>query len=217
MATQRNFTDEQLIEMLMNGGRSHEQATDYLLKTYSLVIQRFVTRHGGSAEEAEEILLETILETVRNISAGKFILDKPIAAYMRTIYGRKLIQTVYRKGKVEKNTLFSLQNSDDNDIAESWDILRKQENPFEAIYEAELKTKIGQAVNHLKAKCIRVIQLTFLHWSMTEIGETMIAEGFIEPNSNPQDAAKNQYKRCKDALKNIIEQQYPELINYYKN
>lgn len=211
------MTDEQLIIMLQKGGRDYEKATDYLLQTYQIIIKRFVTRHGGSPEEAEEILLETVLETVKNITAGKFTLDKPIAAYMRTIYGRKLIQTVYRKGKVEKNTLFSLQNSDDSDIAESWDILRKQEDPFDAIFDVELSAMIGNAILQLKEKCTRLIQLTFLHWSMTEIGETMIAEGFMDASSNPQDAAKNQYKRCKDALKSIIEQQFPELIAYYKN
>lgn len=211
------MTDEQLILMLQKGGRDYEKATDYLLQTYQTIIKRFVTRHGGSPEEAEEILLETVLETVRNITIGKFTLDKPIAAYMRTIYGRKLIQTVYRKGKVEKNTLFSLQNSDDSDIAESWDILRKQEDPFDAIFDVELSAMIGSAILQLKEKCTRLIQLTFLHWSMTEIGETMIAEGFMDASSNPQDAAKNQYKRCKDALKSIIEQQFPELIAYYKN
>lgn len=211
------MTDEQLIVMLQKGGRDYENATNFLLQTYQFIIKRFVTRHGGSPEEAEEILLETVLETVRNITAGKFTLDKPIAAYMRTIYGRKLIQTVYRKGKVEKNTLFSLQNSEDNDIAESWDILRKQEDPFDAIFDVELSAMIGKAILQLKEKCARLIQLTFLHWSMTEIGETMIEEGFIDANSSPQDAAKNQYKRCKDALKSIIEQQFPELIAYYKN
>lgn len=211
------MSDEQLIVMLQNDSRSYEKATDYLLQTFQPIIKRFVIRHGGSLEEAEEILLETVLETVRNVKAEKFTPDKPLAAYMRTIYGRKLIQTVYRKGKVQKNTLFSLQNSEDNDIAESWDILRAHEDPFEAIHQVELSEMVTKAIALLKEKCTRLIQLTFLHWSMTEIGETMIAEGFIDANSSPQDAAKNQYKRCKDALKTIVEQQFPELISYYKN
>jgi RNA polymerase sigma factor (sigma-70 family) len=199
------------------GGRSLERATHYLLSTYQPQIRQFVLRNGGSAEEAEEILLETILETIRNISQGRYQPDKPIAAYMRTIYGRKLIQTVYRKGKVEKNTVFAIHNQEDSDIQEQWDTLSKDEDPFAFLYEQELKDKIDQAIAQLKPKCKRLIALVFLQNNMSEIGETMIAEGHMEKGSNPQDAAKNQYKRCKEFLKTVIETQYKELIDYYKN
>lgn len=211
---QNNYSDEEIIAMIQQGGKSCDLASDFLYRKFKPIIYSFARKHGAKAEDMVDIFAETLSSCILNIMQGKFTLDRPLGVYMSVIYTRKTIKYCFRQEKSVKNVVSSLQNSDDSDILKTID-LNSMEDPYDAILQEELRSKMHEALTFLQDKCRLLFQLTFNNTSMREIGELFIEKGLIQADSEPENAAKSQHKRCKSDLKHLISSKYPELVGYY--
>lgn len=213
---QKNYIDEEIIAMIQQGGKYCDLASDFLYRKYKPIIYSFARKHGAKEEDMVDIFAETLSSCILNIVQGKFTLDRPLGVYMSVIYSRKTIKYCFRQEKSVKNVISSLQNSEDSDILKVID-LNNMEDPYDAILQEELRSKMHDALTYLQEKCRLLFQLTFNNTPMREIGELFIQKGLIQAESEPENAAKSQHKRCKTDLKNLIVTKYPELVDYYLN
>lgn len=211
-----SYSDEEVVKMIQQGGKSCDAASDFLYQKYKPIIYSFARKHGAKEEDMVDIFAETLSSCILNIMHGKFTLDRPLGVYMSVIYTRKTIKYCFRQEKSVKNVISSLQNSDDSDILKAID-LNNMEDPYDIMLQNELKAKMHEALAYLQEKCRLLFQLTFNNTSMREIGELFIQKGFIQANSEPENAAKSQHKRCKSDLKDLISTKFPELVDYYLN
>jgi RNA polymerase sigma factor (sigma-70 family) len=208
------YTDEAVIQMIKKGGASCDQASEFLYRKFKPIIYSHARSQGAKQEDMVDIFAETISSCILNIIQGKFILDQPLGVYMSVIYKRKTIKYCFRQAKSIKNVVSSLHFSEESDIQRSIDI-KHLEDPYDALLQTELRAKMQEAINHMQEKCRLLFELTFINTPMLEIGNTFIEKGFIQANSDAENAAKSQHKRCKSDLKQLISKRYPELIEYY--
>lgn len=211
---QHTYSDEAIVTMIQQGGNACELASGFLYRKYKPIIYSFARKHGAKEEDMVDIFAETLSSCILNIMNGKFTLDRPLGVYMSVIYSRKTIKYCFRQEKSVKNVISSLQNSDDSDILKAID-LNSLEDPYDIMLQNELKAKMHEALSYMQEKCRLLFQLTFNNTPMREIGVLFIEKGFIQANSEPENAAKSQHKRCKADLKQLIVNQYPELVDYY--
>jgi RNA polymerase sigma factor (sigma-70 family) len=211
---QENYSDEEIVAMIQQGGKSCELASDFLYRKYKPIIYSFARKHGAKEEDMVDIFAETLSSCILNIIKGKFSLDRPLGVYMSVIYTRKTIKYCFHQEKSVKNVISSLQNSEDSDILKVID-LNNMEDPYDSIMQEELRSKMQEVLAFLQEKCRLLFHYTFQNMAMREIGELFIAKGFIQAASEPENAAKSQHKRCKNDLKQLIISKYPELVDYY--
>lgn len=210
------YSDEEIVAMIQRGGNDCERASDALYRQFKPIVFSFARKHGAKEADTIDIFAETLSSCILNIIQGKFTLDRPLGVYMSVIYARKTIKYVYRQEKNIKNVVSSLQNSEDSYILNEIDI-QHLEDPYDAILQEELRAKMQRAIQHLQEKCRLLFEMTFNNTPMREIGEIFIKKGLIQAESEPENAAKSQHKRCKADLKGLIVAKYPELVEYYLN
>jgi RNA polymerase sigma factor (sigma-70 family) len=211
----KNYSEEQIIQMIQNGGLDCENAYNALVRHFEPIIFAFASRHGANKTDAEDIAAETFTAVTMNIIRKKYSPERPLGVYFKVIYARKTIKYVHRKDGTLKNIVSSLQNSEDSDILNGVN-LSNLSDPYDAILNDDLQFQMQRAIQHLQEKCKILFDLTFLNYKMKEIGEKLLEKKLIEVGSNLEDAAKSQHKRCKEGLKEIIKNKYPELVNYHK-
>ncbi len=212
----KKYSDEEIVTMIQRGGKDCELASDALYVHFKPIVLSFARKHGAKEADAIDIFAETLSSCILNIIQGKFTLDRPLGVYMSVIYARKTIKYVYRQEKSVKNVVSSLQNSDDSYILQEID-MQHLEDPYDAMMQEELRAKMQRAIQHLQEKCRLLFEMTFNNTAMREIGEIFIKKGFIQADSEPENAAKSQHKRCKADLKGLIVAKFPELVAYYLN
>lgn len=213
----KNFSDQQILEIMSKPDERQQAVFDWLSDFYEPIISNFARRHGVRDLYVEEVVVETLTGVFVNLSQNKVKLEPTLNAYISKIYLYKTLKYSVRSGKTIQNTYNSIQNSEDSDILQSINTtIELPKDPYAILAEKNLVTLMHQAIGFLEQKCVTLFHLSFDDYSMREIGNQLIKENLLSTDSNVEDATKSQHQRCKQKLKNIIKERFPELVNYYR-
>ena len=189
-----NFTDQELVEMILTKTRQN-MAITLLYRQYYGVLENYILQNSGSSDDAADIIQEVMLIFVQMISEGKFRAESSIKSFLYSIC-RNLWITELRKRKSSAARHEKYEESTekvDSDVSES-------------IAKTESLKYIMGLFQELGDKCKQILQLFYYEeLPMKEICEKL--------DFSSEQVLRNKKYKC---LKSLIEktQDSPQV---YKN
>lgn len=174
--------DDNIVEAIQKAHSDESKAIKALLDRNAQSIISFVKRHGGSNEEAEDVLMEGVTELVFNIKKNKYKGTGSLNAYLSRIC-KYIWYQKYRSGKIDKNQ----EEIKDVYLSESFTI--------------ELDDKKGildTVLNQIGSTCKQILILWSQSFNMKEIQSQM-------EYASPQ-VAMNKKSKCIKKLMNLVNQ-----------
>lgn len=185
------LTNEQLLTHLREGGKKEDRALRQLLKEHSGKIKAFIVNHGGSSNEAEEVLYDAVTALTFNVRQGKFNEGSAVGTYLFAIAKRMWYKQFERKMKQKVN----LEKYKD------WNDEQVDYQDFSSVTEST-SAYVNQVLGRLQDKCREVLLLWAQHFNMDEIAQEL---GF----KNAQNAM-NKKSKCLKQLTTLLKAE-PEL------
>ena len=150
-----DIKDDELIKMIMQGGRQINKAIEYILSQQGDKIKDYLMKQNCEKVEAEDVLYEGLSVFVMNVRSKKFQSKSSINTYLigicKRIWFKKFKRMMLHK-KWKENELKELEGSYDT---------------------TELTKELSQGLEilmtNLKDKCKEVLRLWSLSYSMEEI------------------------------------------------
>jgi len=144
-----NFTDQELVEMILTKNRQN-MAITLLYRQYYGVLENYILQNSGSSDDAADIIQEVMLIFVQMISEGKFRAESSIKSFLYSIC-RNLWITELRKRKSSAARQEKYEESTekvDSDVSES-------------IAKTESLKYIMGLFQELGNKCKQILQLFY--------------------------------------------------------
>ncbi|SFN79728.1 RNA polymerase sigma factor, sigma-70 family [Algoriphagus ornithinivorans] len=178
-----NFTDQELVEMILTKNRQN-MAITLLYRQYYGVLENYILQNSGSSDDAADIIQEVMLIFVQMISEGKFRAESSIKSFLYSICRnlwitelRKRKSSAARHEKYEERT-----EKVDSDVSES-------------IAKTESLKYIMGLFQELGDKCKQILQLFYYEeLPMKEICEKL--------DFSSEQVLRNKKYKC---LKSLIE------------
>ena len=178
-----NFTDQELVEMILTKNRQN-MAITLLYRQYYGVLENYILQNSGSSDDAADIIQEVMLIFVQMISEGKFRAESSIKSFLYSICRnlwirelRKRKSSAARQEKYEEST-----EKVDSDVSES-------------IAKTESLKYIMGLFQELGNKCKQILQLFYYEeLPMKEICEKL--------DFSSEQVLRNKKYKC---LKSLIE------------
>lgn len=178
-----NFTDQELVEMILTKNRQN-MAITLLYRQYYGVLENYILQNSGSSDDAADIIQEVMLIFVQMISEGKFRAESSIKSFLYSIC-RNLWITELRKRKSSAARHEKYEESTekvDSDVSES-------------IAKTESLKYIMGLFQELGDKCKQILQLFYYEeLPMKEICEKL--------DFSSEQVLRNKKYKC---LKSLIE------------
>ncbi|HAH38924.1 MAG TPA: sigma-70 family RNA polymerase sigma factor [Algoriphagus sp.] len=178
-----NFTDQELVEMILTKNRQN-MAITLLYRQYYGVLENYILQNSGSSDDAADIIQEVMLIFVQMISEGKFRAESSIKSFLYSIC-RNLWITELRKRKSSAARQEKYEESTekvDSDVSES-------------IAKTESLKYIMGLFQELGNKCKQILQLFYYEeLPMKEICEKL--------DFSSEQVLRNKKYKC---LKSLIE------------
>lgn len=178
-----NFTDQELVEMILTKNRQN-MAITLLYRQYYGVLENYILQNSGSSDDAADIIQEVMLIFVQMISEGKFRAESSIKSFLYSIC-RNLWITELRKRKSSAARHEKYEESTekvDSDVSES-------------IAKTESLKYIMGLFQELGNKCKQILQLFYYEeLPMKEICEKL--------DFSSEQVLRNKKYKC---LKSLIE------------
>ena len=179
------FTDAAFIERIRANDR---KVLGEIFLKYEKLVATFVKRHNGSAEDAEDILQESIIVLWRRAIQPEFQLTSKLGTYLLAI-AKNIWLAELRKRK-QTTDIEDLNNFSDNNPSS-----------LERLLQDEKTSMIENAMNKLQKICKEILLLFYFdERSMREIATLLDFAG--------ADVAKAKKYQCKKALENILQRQF---------
>lgn len=179
------FSDKEFIERI----RANERTVlgEIFLK-YEKLVATFVKRHNGSADDAEDILQESIIVLWRQAIKPDFKLSSKLGTYLLAIAKNKWLAELRKRKRI-------------TDITETADFSDDNPSSLENILKGEKVKLIENALNQLQEICKEILLLFYFEErSMQEIAGILNFAG--------ADVAKAKKYQCKKALEKILLRQF---------
>lgn len=178
------YTDKEIIEGLLAGGRKEDSCLAYLYKNNIKSITNMIRENNGNEEEAKDIFQDAIVVFYEQVKIGKFQLEAKISTFIYTVAKNMWLN------KLKRAMLdISYRNTQDKNQAD--------DSLFEQVLEKEKQYIVYDIMNQLKEDCKQILIYTvYESRSMKEVSELM---GF----QNEQ-VARNKKSKCLNYLKNIV-------------
>lgn len=156
---QKRYTDEQICAAVRTGGQEMEQAIRFLFRgeLNQEQIIAFIRSRNGSREDAEDILQESMRILILNIRSGKFRGEGSIQAYVFSIC-KNLWFKRFQKIQLEQG--WETQPEPEESTALS---------PETLLLDREQQQLIRAVLGQLGEKCLQVLELWRMSYSMREI------------------------------------------------
>lgn len=178
-----NFTDQELVDMILTKNRQN-MAITLLYRQYYGVLENYILQNSGSSDDAADIIQEVMLIFVQMISEGKFRAESSIKSFLYSIC-RNLWITELRKRKSSAARHEKYEESTekvDSDVSES-------------IAKTESLKYIMGLFQELGDKCKQILQLFYYEeLPMKEICEKL--------DFSSEQVLRNKKYKC---LKSLIE------------
>ncbi|MBK8734789.1 MAG: sigma-70 family RNA polymerase sigma factor [Saprospiraceae bacterium] len=177
----KDYSDSQLIEMIVKGKNSREMAWEFIYKKWRAYYLKPVMNKGGFAEEVDEIFSEVAIAFENRILKSNQTDIQNLKVYFsQSIYYAWL---KYRK-----------LNSKINSIDEFPEIPIEFSDNLRSV---ELTSMLDEILNELSEKCKEILKLFAEGFSMK-----LIAEKF---NFSSDSKAKKEKYECQTKLKKYVE------------
>ncbi len=177
----QDYTDSQLIEMIVKGKNSREMAWEFIYKKWRSYYLKPVLDKGGYAEEVDEVFSEVAISFENRILKANQADIQNLRVYFS--------QSIYYAWLKHRKLNFKLNSLDEF-----------QEVPFEFndnLRSVELTSILDEILNELSEKCKEILKLFAEGFSMK-----LIAEKF---NFSSDTKGKKEKYECQTKLKKYIE------------
>lgn len=175
-------TDSRILDLMKKGD---EDALVLLYESNRRMVTSLVVRNGGSEDDAEDMLQETVIVLWERVRAGRFELTAKISTF---IYATVQHMWNRRRSRLIRESPTDL--SEDTTIDEGG-------SPLDALMENDLSRAIASALNRLGDPCKTLLLL--FYWEECSMEE--IARRLKFANT---DTAKSKKYQCKKALEKIL-------------
>ncbi len=189
MFLRRSYTDEEIIRLLKDGGKSREEVLQYLFvdsgwRTSAL---RLIRSLGGSVHEAEDAIQEAFIVLDSHIRADRYQQMGGLKSYFLGICRGRW----YSNRRSVRRLVFS---EDPSPISHHSDM----EEPEMLLLESEQKEHIRAVLEQMDERCRELLSMYKLNYSMEEI-----AQAFGLGNENN---ARQRVFQCRQKLAKLIKQ-----------
>ncbi|MBN1409028.1 MAG: sigma-70 family RNA polymerase sigma factor [Calditrichaceae bacterium] len=174
-------SDESLVERIRNNDRS---ALGDLFIKFEKVVFKHIQTHGGSLDDAKDMLQESIIVLWQNVSAGRFKLQSKLSTY--------LVAVAKNKWMVEMRKKKRFVQDDPPEIAH-----HSEPGILDKIVDNEMIEQVRFALDQIKPVCKQLLLLFYFEErSMEEIAKIL---SFANMN-----VAKAKKYQCKKALQDFV-------------
>lgn len=180
-------SDETLVKRIQENDRS---VLGDLFVKFEKVVFRHIQSHGGSLDDAKDMLQESIIVLWQNVSAGRFKLKSKLSTYLVAVAKNKWMVEMRKKKR------FVQDDPPENTRSAEPGILDK-------IVDDETLDRVKSALDQIKPVCKQLLLLFYFEErSMEDIADIM---SFANMN-----VAKAKKYQCKKALQDIVMQSVQE-------
>jgi len=182
------YSDEEIVKMLQSSSREREdKALVYLHRQLFTMTRQFVLQHGGSKEDAEDVLQEGLIAFFKMARTGRLPQELNAEAYLYTICKNKWFRKAKTASKLETTGLSEAQT----DI------------PYEDVQiRATIEDEKSYLLNILQQRLGRVCYqiLVYFYYEGRKMKE--IAQLLSYDNAQ---VAKNKKSKCMKQLRELVE------------
>ncbi len=180
-------SDESLVERIRKNDRT--VLGDLFIK-FEKVVFKHIQMHGGSLDDAKDMLQESIIVLWQNVSAGRFKLQSKLSTYLVAVAKNKWMVEMRKKKR------FVQDDPPDNTHPAEPGILDK-------IVNDEMLERVRFALEQITPICKQLLLLFYFEErSMEEIAKIL---SFANMN-----VAKAKKYQCKKALQDVVMQSIQE-------
>jgi len=177
------FSDQEIIDRVRQNDRT---VLGEIFLKYEKVVCTYVKRHGGSADDAEDILQETIIVFWQKAVNPDFKLSAKLSTFLVAVAKNKWMAEMRKKSRQSDNI-------------ESQDLTDHEPTSLEIIMEDEKIDLIEQALSKLNKTCKDILMMYYFEErSMKNIAELLNFAG--------ASVVKAKKYQCKKALEEILHQ-----------
>jgi len=155
------FSDEQLVNLLGQGGSKEERAIKWLLQKNGQAVKTFVLKNNGSEEQANEVLYTAVTSLIFNIRSGKFNGQSALGTYLYAIAKRQWYKVFAKEREGTKKE-------------EEWHRFEADHVAYEDVsLQADRVDSLQELLSSLHAGCKEVLMLWSQHFNMEEIADQL--------------------------------------------
>lgn len=177
-------SESSIIAGIRKGGLEEDQAIRTLLDRHRDMIVGLVTRQQGSAEDAADVLYESLTTVVLHLREGKFRGDSALSTYWYAV-AKGIWYKRLRKRIREEDLSGKLAFEEGETI-----------DPERELEDAEARFSVRALLGRLRPRCREVLLLWGLHYSMDEIAKKM--------EFKTAQNAMNKKSKCLSELKALL-------------
>ncbi|MDP4711843.1 MAG: sigma-70 family RNA polymerase sigma factor [Saprospiraceae bacterium] len=180
--------DRAILEDLRSPARqNNDRAFAEIYACHYASVQKFITKQGGTDEDAQDVFQEILIILYEKIRQADFKLDCKLSTYMlaicKNIWHKKLKRLRLQQNIIQENHKQSL--------------LVEEEAPADYAIISDEK-RLMELLSHLSPDCREILRLYYFdRLSMRQIAEVM---GY-----NSEQVAKNKKSRCMQVLRRLVD------------
>lgn len=193
----KQFTDEHLIQLIINGGIHEESAIRELYAQYLDPLCRQVIFKGGSAADGQDMFQETVIAFVHTVKQGRFRGEASIKTFLYAM-----------NNNIWKNAVRGRDRAEQRD--RNYDAMVSKEEKAEGgmIERKELSHQLKMMLEGLGENCRKILmQFYYENRSMKEIVQTLDYEN--------EQVVRNKKSKCLKKLSEMLGQR-PHLVEQLK-
>ena len=164
------YSPEKIVALCTAGGQPMHQMINSVLKTllkcaaFTKNVTHFVRFRGGSTADAEDIIMEGLIQTAKHLSNNRYKAKSNIANYAFGICKYKWFNVMNAKGLKTVPVDESARNIKIEDNAENW------------LISEESKKILWSIIGQQKGNCPKYLKFWMLNYTKTEIAQAMNVE-----------------------------------------
>lgn len=192
------YTDEELIQALRQGGGTRQKAWEYMYKSWTGVWERVVCDLGGNPDEANEAFHEVAMTFEKVLRKPEFQLKTAaLKTYLVTCVKNRWLRKRRKQTREPSNP-----TREELEIRDVVDDLERQ------LMKDDLRQSVDHLLNTLGERCRRVLRMFSQGFSMEEIAA---AEDWKDAGK-----AKKEKYECQEKLKNYLRDN-PDIAQHLKD
>lgn len=187
MNVDRKFSDDELIDSILHD-KNLNSAILFIYQHYSDTVSSFITNHGGSFQDGEDIFQDTVLAFMSAVKNGKFRKESSIKTFLVSVAKNIWYNEIKkRESSVNREKIFESSRE------------QKEVDISYFITDREIKQQFRQLLNQLDESCRKILLFFYYeNLSMKEIVERL-------PYENEQVVRNKKYK-CLQHLTSLVKQ-----------
>ena len=181
------WSDQKIIDNLTTGGKSRENAVDYVMKQFISYVPTVAKKTGLTREEALDMFTDAIIMLSDQVAKGEFKGESKLSSYFYKIFYFKSVD-LFRKNTTNKIDY----RAELPDLTDQEPLVAKSMETNEAIKELyKFMDQIGEPCKQI------LLDWGFWGYNMTEIAERVGLEGSKQ--------AKDRKYKCLQKLRNLMQ------------